>query len=362
MKTKLLAVTALLGLMAALLFPAVGRSGAPTRVLPPPGARDSISAYASRLRVGPAQRSGDLVVFPVFASGVTIPDVDLTLDKAMSLGVLEISELASAEVNRVRVHNRAKQPVYIMAGEMLRGAKQDRIVGDDLILPPGEGLPVPVFCVEHGRWVSKTESFKSGRAMAGAGIRQRAPAGQAAVWQEVAGEQARLSAPSATGALSSIHDSAEVQRKIKPYARDLSDLPDDFPKACGVVAAVRGDIIAADLFSSPALFRQLWPKLLDSYVIDALDRPERGRVPDESFVQRWLDGLRRAERVSKDTPGSGSLYELRGAGLLGSALVWDQGVVHIAAFRALSIPEPQFDSLRFRRERLEQQAEPQPAR
>ena len=346
-----------LGLLLAVLAAIVGgvllaAETEPAKGLVVPG--DAISAYADRLRVGPPQRQGNLVLFPVFANHVRVPDADLGLDKALALDLIEISELTTAEVNRVRVRNRAKRPVFIMGGEMLEGAKQDRIVGDDIVIPPGKEVTIPVFCVEHGRWVAKTESFKSGRTVAGASVRRSAKHGQSAVWSQVAEEQERLAAPSSTGALSSVRDSEVVQRKARPYTEALSDLPEDFPEARGVVAAVGGEIIAADLFSSRSLLEQLWPKLLESYVIEALDRPRSGASLQVASVQRWLRGLSRAARVPKETPGAGDLYELRGAGILGSALVWDGGVAHMELFADEGLEPVRFNRLEFRRQRLEE--------
>jgi len=184
-------------------------------------------------------------------------------------------------------------------------------------------------------------------------VRQaRARADQGLVWSEVAREQERLQAPSVTGAYGSVPASPAVQERIKPYTRRFLDLPDEFPKARGVVATVRGEVIAADLFSSAALFRQLWPKLLESYVIDALDRPLRGRDTEARSIERWLNGLRQADRSRKDTPGQGTLYELRGAGILGSALVYQKGVVHMELFQGVFAATRDFNRLQFRRGRL----------
>ena len=166
--------------------------------LPPTAAIDS---FARQLRVGPPQKHANLTLYPVFADGVTIPDIDLTLDEAMDRGLLEIRELKSAEVNRVLLVSRAKEPIFVMGGEMLTGAKQDRIVGDDLIVPPRAELPIPVFCVEHGRWVGKRESFVSAGFLAASNVRKaRAAADQGEVWGQVAAEQERLEAPRAPGA------------------------------------------------------------------------------------------------------------------------------------------------------------------
>jgi len=336
------------------------------KIVPPPAGGDALEDFVDHLRVGPAHEHANLVLFPIFAPRAKTPAVDLSFDKAIALDLIEVSELASAQVNRVRIRNLSKKPIFIMAGEMLQGGKQDRIIGDDLILPAKAELVIPVFCVEQGRWAGAGERFSPGHSLAGAGVRGGGMAGgQEAVWSKVAEQQQRLRAPSPTGALRSVHDSVEVKQRMKPYLRALSHLPDDYPKMSGVVAAVEGEILAADLFSSPGLFRQLWPDLLAAYVVDALERseephplrlPERTPPPITSTrIQLWLNGLRRAERMPKDTPGEGDLYELRGRHLTGSALVWDRGVVHVGLFPKEPIYEPEFNSLKFRRERLQEE-------
>lgn len=321
---------------------------------------DAIGAYVDHVRVGPPQRFSNLTLYPVLADKVASPDVDLTLGLALEKGLLEVRELKRPEVNRVLVRNRAEAPVFLMGGQMLGGAKQDRIVGDDVIVPPKSEIELPVFCVEHGRWVAKSETFSATSTVATTAIRKaRAAADQSAVWSQVAAEQERLAAPSGTGAFRSIKESEEVQAKVRPYTNAFSGFTRDFPRARGVVACVGGEIIAADLFGSRVLFARLWPELLQSYAVDAVDRSERGRAPDAVQIKRWLDGVQRAERTRKDTPGDGELWELRGGGVIGSALVYEGGVVHMELFRGFAGRPVPFRRLEFRRDRLGVEQQPQ---
>jgi len=331
-------------------------------IVRPPSSSDAIDAYASRLQVGMPQRYENLTLYPISADGVIVPDLELTLDEAIERGLLKIAELKPAEVNRVRLVSRAHEPVFIMGGEMLLGAKQDRIAGDDLLIPPRAELVIPVYCVEHGRWVAETDAFSSAGALVGSEVRKaRQRADQGAVWSRVAAEQSRLNAPSETGAFRSVRESEEVRDKMAPYTRALSDFAVDSAKARGVVACVGGEIIAADLFGSRTVFRTLWPKLLESYVIDALDRRVRGSAPDPVRIRRWLDGVTRAEKSRKPTPGAGTLYELRGGGVIGSALVYREGVVHMELFRGYAVQPVRFNRLDFRRERLQQHRDEEPS-
>ena len=47
--------------------------------------------------------------------------------------------------------------------------------------------------------------------------------------------------------------------------------------AVGVVVAVKGRIVWADMFASSALLGKYWPKLLESYATEALTSRARGR-------------------------------------------------------------------------------------
>lgn len=330
----------------------------------------AIVEYANHIRVEEPERHGSLSLFPISVSAVRVPDIHLTLTQAVKQGRFEIRELDEPDVNRLKVRNWGKEPVFIMAGEMLRGGKQDRIAGDDLVVLEQTKLVIPVFCVEHGRWVGRESGFSTGHSIAGAGMRKAARASdQGAVWSSVAEQQQALRAPSATGALRSVHDSEAVREQMKPYLRALSDLPDEHPKAVGVVAASGGEIIAADLFSSRKLFEALWPDLLEAYVIDALERGANALVVqrrgDEAFalgrvakpphrdrVLHWLNGLRSAQMSAKETPGGGDLYELSGPGLEGAALIYENGVVHMGLFPGEAvIARPDYNPLEFRRER-----------
>ncbi len=317
------------------------KSGKAAHASPPPRAEEALDDFASRLAVGPARRHENLTIYPVTAVGARVPRVELPLGEAIEKGLIEVSELKDSQVNFARVRSKAKVPVFGMAGEMLTGGKQDRILADDLIVPAGAELVVPVFCVEHGRWVVASDDgkFAAGKSLAPASIRRAKAAGQTAVWESVARSQEALGAPSPTGSLRSVRDSESVQRDKEPYRSALSDLPERNPKMIGAVVVINGEIAAADLFASPRLLRKLWPQLLEAYVVEALERirppgPIIIKETSRSRVAEWLTVLRRAETTPRDTPGAGTLYELRGPAFHGSALVWDHGVVHVEMFPA----------------------------
>jgi hypothetical protein len=93
----------------------------------------------------------------------------LTLDEGLASGEVQVREQGSdvmvrnrgrviqptfsagASVNQLVLINRSKRPLLLLAGELVSGGKQDRIIGKDRLVPAGsEPLPLDVFCVEHG--------------------------------------------------------------------------------------------------------------------------------------------------------------------------------------------------------------------
>ncbi len=60
-------------------------------------------------------------------------------------------------------------------------------------------------------------------------------------------------------------------KSTSPYIQALSRAIPDDARLTGVVAAINGKPVAADVFGEPALFRKLWPKPLKSYAADAAE-------------------------------------------------------------------------------------------
>jgi hypothetical protein len=340
----------------------------------------------------------NLTLFPVTASSIADFGSVLTMEEALRRDLLVIEEVGSGSVNEVIAVNRSDRYIFIMASEMIGGAKQDRTLGEDVLLAPHSKARIPVFCVEAHRWTAAGPDAKF-RPMAYAApmaVRRtaRLKQDQSEVWAEVQREQTRLAAPSATGAVRSVYESADVQRRVEPYLKKMDDVPSAAPNVIGVVVARGDDIICADLFYRPDLLRRLWPKLVRSYAADAIGeyvrpgratpstlrraqgRPEqsRGATGSEPALsapkgqalrdaERFLAGLYHARRERLPTPGEGYALRLHeaagGRPVSASALIFKRSVVHLEVFPGIEIlPQPLQRrpdmNLRFRRERLEQ--------
>src|ERR1700751_2745317 len=132
----------------------------------------------------------NLMVFPVVAAKAHQADF-LTLDEGLRSGEVVVTEYGrvpglirqrnpeggwggvihpahGAEVNRLVLVNNSKRPLLLLAGEIVTGGKQDRVIGKDRIVPAeSDPIDLSVFCVEPGRWVATTDHFGASEALYG---------------------------------------------------------------------------------------------------------------------------------------------------------------------------------------------------
>src|SRR6185295_18866754 len=91
-----------------------------------------------------------LTLTPIVATGAADATGDqlLVLDEAMAARKVKIREISDGSVNSLTFVNSAAQPVFVLAGEVIIGGKQDRIIGRNTVIPANTTQEVPVYCVE----------------------------------------------------------------------------------------------------------------------------------------------------------------------------------------------------------------------
>jgi hypothetical protein len=289
--------------------------------------------------------SGNLLLFPVVrADGRTTGETPfMTLDEGLKSGEVEVTEAGRArglvrprgsqqaqdnydhgdEVNTLVLVNHSKRPLLLLAGEIVTGGKQDRIVAKDRIVPAdADPIDLGVFCIEPGRWTESSATFgAAGKSatksfMVQPEVRERAMVDQdqQQVWNSVGGAishmEAAASPPGSAGGpqgegsyhrtlgtssyAKAMQDSAvseKVDEAAAPVmnAREqvLAQLRDEH--AVGVVVAVRGEIIWADLFANSDLLSRYWTKLVRSYAAESLMEGEDHPASTVADAQRFLD-------------------------------------------------------------------------
>jgi hypothetical protein len=329
-------------------------------------------ASASGYKVLEPIRHGNLTVFPVVASKSFPTGEFLTLDEGLRSGEVVVTEYGNvrglirrrhrpgitpaieregAEVNRLVLVNNSKRPLLLLAGEIVAGGKQDRVIGKDRIVP-GESDPVDlsVFCVEPGRWVATSEQFGAssmygmkagsgggvigGTLMAQPSVRAKAMADkdQSQVWAEVRKQQSAMavevqnSAPTAAPAVAStssyarVMENAEVKKQVDAVAKPIEQNYQSLIKqlrdrnAVGVVVAMNGRIIWADVFASTNLLEKYWPKLVRSYASEAVVTRAKGAEVGEKQAQAFLEDMDGRKETIESEPGIYRHTEVNGDG------------------------------------------------
>jgi hypothetical protein len=298
---------------------------------------------------------GNLTIFPVVADRTHDTRNFLTLDEGVRSGEVVVSEAGNvrplvrrrdgyipsdgAEVNRLVLVNNSDRPLILLAGEIVTGGKQDRVVGKDRIVPPkSDPIDLAVFCVEPERWVATKSNFGSFHSqMAQPSVRRSAMANkdQQKVWADVhsASESLGLAAsPSAaqemsrTSSYAGVMANDEVKRRVDSVAVPLEQsylgLMRELRErnAVGVVVAVNGRMIWADIFASTPLLEKYWPKLIRSYAAEALTQSKNAEQPDAKDAQAFLQDFGARHEAQETEPGVFRRTELTGSDFTAFAL------------------------------------------
>jgi len=292
-----------------------------------------VEKYLEGIKIGSPVEYKNLKIFPLGINApLTFKDF-ITLDEATHKGWLKIKEVGSGVVNTVQIKNNGEEPVFILTGEMITGAKQDRMIKADVLLPPNSGwIEVEVYCVEHGRWVSVSSEFKSEGLAVPNAVRQRAKVSesQSEVWAEVARTQDKLGIASGTGTVRANYEDKGVQKAIEDYTERFEKIPRLSKSTIGVVVTTGDKIICFDLFASNNLLNKFWKKLIKSYAMDAI-KGEKSSVT-KSDIEELIQTFEDAKFVSTGTPGLGRLLTIESNIGKGSALIYDKTVVHMDFF------------------------------
>lgn len=287
---------------------------------PPPAKKDPL---AGTKMLAPIQIDS-LTLTPIIAdpsaTAAATPKADvLVLDEAMASKKVRIKEIEDESVNNLTFINKSEQPVFIMAGEVIIGGKQDRIIGTNTIIPANTTQTVPVFCVEHGRWDNSSKEFTTAKALAHGRLRGKASfTTQSEVWNEVAQTNARKKTSNDTDTYRQVaqkQSDGSLKTWQKKVDEALAKVPaEDRARMLGFVVALNGKVATVDMFQSPALFKKLEQKLVKSYVTEAVDivAAKDVKPPSPKAVYDFMDDADSAKEQEAYSTSAAKAYRKMG--------------------------------------------------
>lgn len=205
------------------------------------------------------------------------------LDAALQAKTAVVHE--TGQVSQLRIQNKGKVPVFAQAGDIVRGGRQDRVLSKDVLIPPGQTVPISSFCVEQGRWsqrggeaAHRFNSAKKHLPNKALKMAARRAKDQRAVWQAVQSTQDKLSAQTkarvqdrrSPSSLQLSLENPQVAEVVKVFISKLKSAPDGVKNPVGFAFAINGELSTAEIFAASDLFRQQWPKLLEAAAVEAV--------------------------------------------------------------------------------------------
>jgi hypothetical protein len=301
--------------------------------------RSEPNGLFAELCLGKPLHHRNLTVFPLsWAHPHEAPYI--LLGTAIEAGQAVVEEVDDAgSVPNLAVMNKADRPLLIPEGEILIGAKQNRVVNVTVLVAAGVKFVMPVSCVEAGRWRYQSRHFES-KFCAPPSLRNkkmkavqrnraeggRADSDQGEVWDEVQACLKKVDARSETASLTDGFLASE--KRLEGYRHEFS-LPKE---AAGVLVAKGTNVIGMDLFDSAATLQAMWHRLRDGDFFDALGDTRKRRATARNAAQAFFDRVAVSVRPRQSTLGLGEELEIAGDGLVGGALTYCGQLCHVAAF------------------------------
>lgn len=270
----------------------------------------------------------------------------VSLGKATSEKMIELVELKEgASVNDIYVINHSDKYVFMMDGDIIEGAKQNRIINTSVLLAPNVKTQIHVSCVEQGRWHHVSESFTPSDYVAPANLRQmknedvffckrqnnKSYADQGKIWDRVAENQKEFNIKSQTQSLSDI---AIVKEK------DFKKFTEEFKaeeEVNGIALFNGNKFVGLDLFNRAEVYKEYFPKILKGAAMQFLNVKAPSKKIDQSELKykllETMDNIEGFEKSTFEGAGAGIEERFESEILNGFSLMFDNKLIHLTAMQ-----------------------------
>ncbi len=275
-------------------------------------------------RIGAGRSFGALTVFPVLAGDQ--PDLGrfITLEEALEKKKAEVRETdASGAVNTLVIENKGDDGIFVLAGTVVKGGKQDRQIAQDFAIGPKQTLAVDAFCVEPHRWnasrqgVATQNRFGTYKTMATSKVRAAGQyqKNQSEVWSKVGEVNRQNGKHSATGSLAASLEDGEIAAARAALAQKVGAFVDGIDpqrEVVGIAYAVEGKVRGVRWFANHALYGMYREALFNTAALEAITAeraaggPPKAAAPPPTpeAVKAFIDEIDRAQ-VTEERPTLG---------------------------------------------------------
>jgi hypothetical protein len=223
----------------------------------------------------------DLKIIPIRRkpgghASITEWNKTITLNKALEQGLVTIQERGTSSVENVHwlsLYNHSDKNIYVTAGEVLSGGRQDRMVTKDtLIMAGNKRSDLHVMCVEEERWSKKDKKFTYEK-KANMHLRKvlDLSGNQVLIWNEINRQLIEDTIKNKTLSYLALGNDKKFMAKMDPYLqyfRQKLTQPDS--TVLGVVCISGDKVIGTDIYAATSIFYDQLMPLLKGYIEEAV--------------------------------------------------------------------------------------------
>lgn len=301
----------------------------------------NIKNFIGRIQLGDMQVHDNMAVIPLFLDSNGGPSY-ITLKEALDMGTFTVTEVSKGgSVPELKAINKGNIPVILLDGEELAGAKQNRVLNTTVLVAANSEIIIPVSCTEHGRWSYTSSEFRDSDLIMAYNIKRkkarsvmrnvresgRYASDQKEVWDDIQAMSGNAKVHSSTGAMKDVFESRE--KDLDDYINAITLMP----AQKGIMVMINGAFMGFDVLSSDTAYAKLHQKLLKSCAIEALlDRKKKTIVPIPAIAKGFLQDIITCDETKHKSVGLGYDYRFEGKEKVGTALVHEDNVIHMAFF------------------------------
>lgn len=260
-----------------------------------------------------------------------------TFNELLHRKEVEISEVsASGSVNTIIVNNMSMYFLFMMDGDILMGAKQNRILNTSVLISPKSKIDIPVSCVERGRWSNSSRVFHRSdftvspnfRASKSSSVNEnlkrnkKYEVNQTYIWDTVENEMHIHKIHSPTSDYNSVYKNLrnELKDKFKPVN-----------EANGAALFYGNKILNADIFGTKQLYLHYFDRILNAASVYLHNTVKYAPLSEQYAINMLYKIMYYAEDsiVCKDkAAGEGTEKRFENDYISGFELTYDESLIH----------------------------------
>ncbi|MDT3697123.1 MAG: DUF6569 family protein [Ignavibacterium sp.] len=258
--------------------------------------------------------------------------------------LIQIKEVSvSGNVNSLLVFNQSDKYAFFMDGDILIGAKQNRVLNTSVLLAPNSKTTLPVSCVEQGRWSHISAKFmdseyitpqkiranKSRNVSVNLRSRSKFDASQSEVWKNVEDYQVMYNVNSPTMNLSDVYE--KEKKSFDEFIKNFNLNKN----ANGLALLVDQKLFNIEVFNRTDIYSEYFPKILKSTAMEVihLAKKENNLTETEAIykTQEMFEKIDTIEKTKHKGVAAGDEQRFDSLEMTGFELSFRDHLIHLTA-------------------------------